>query len=255
VKRAIQLGGLGLCAYLVFLISSVPAGFVLGQLPPEVAGVVVGVRGTVWSGEAASLTVQGVDLGRLEWSTSPFAALIGRASADVAVRGRELNSTARITAHPGGDVFVRDLQARTTPRLIDQFQPLPAELSGDLALELDTLSYQSGALTDVNGELRWTNAAITAPYELALGQYTLALETRDDAIRGSLTEQGSPLRTSGNFMLQRASGEYRLAVRLTPREETPQELRDLLGLLGKTDRSGGVTLRHQGIVPGLRPGG
>jgi hypothetical protein len=255
VKRAIQLGALGIVAYLVFLMSSVPAGFVLGQLPPEVAGTVVGVRGTVWSGEAASLTVQGVDLGRLEWSASPFAALIGRASADIAVRGRDLNGTARISAHPGGDVFVRDLQASTTPRLIDQFQPLPAELTGDLALELDTLSYQGGALTDVKGELRWSNAAITAPYGIALGQYTLALETRDDAIRGSLTEQGSPLRTSGNFMLQKANGEYRLAVRLTPREETPQELRDLLSLLGKTDRSGGVTLRHQGIVPGLRPGG
>ncbi len=251
MKRSIKLIGLGLAAYLIFLISSVPATLVLAQLPAGLAGALIGVQGTIWSGEAKSMVMEGVDLGRLNWSTSPFAVLMGRLSTAIEIEGQELTASAEISASPGGALSVRELRAITSPRLIDRFQPLPAELSGEIRLELASLDYTNGALTAVSGQVIWDKAAITDPYQLALGQYTLALETRDDAIRGSLSEQGSPLRTSGNFLLQ-PTGQFRLAVRLTPTDRTPQELKDLLGLLGKTDRSGGVTIRHQGALPGLR---
>lgn len=251
MKRGLKLAGLGVLAYLVFLVASLPAPLVLAQLPPGLAGALVGVHGTVWSGQAKSLVLQGVDLGSLRWSTSPFAILLGRASAALELQGSELTGTADVTAHLGGSLSVRNLRAATSPSLIDRFQPLPAELTGEVFLELESLDYEGGALTAASGELRWDKAAIGAPYQLSLGQYTLLLETRDGDIRGTLREQGSPLRTSGNLVLQ-PSGDFRLAVRLAPTDSTPQQLRDLLGLLGKTDRAGGVTLRHQGKLTGPR---
>lgn len=249
MKRGLKLAALGMAAYLLFLIARIPASFVLAQLPPRLTGSLVGVQGTVWSGEAQSTMVEGVDLGRLTWSTNPFALLLGRASTAIEIRGPELTGSAEVSASPGGNIAVRELQATTSPRLIDQFQPLPAELTGDVRVELDSLDYRNEALTAVSGQVVWDKAAIADPYQISLGRYTLALETRDDAIRGSLSEQGSPLRTSGNFMLQ-PSGQFRLAIRLIPTDSTPQQLRDLLGLLGKTDRSGGVTIRHQGTLAG-----
>ena len=60
----------GVAAFLLFLVAMVPASQLAARLP---AGVVLdGASGTIWSGRARALAIQGRALGALRWSCRPW---------------------------------------------------------------------------------------------------------------------------------------------------------------------------------------
>src|SRR5512134_514176 len=85
----------GFAAFLVFLIAMVPAAQLAQRLP---AGVELGgVAGTIWSGRARTLTVQGHPLGAIDWSCRPWRLVL-------------LEWSCRLGLRPSGGAVTGDLR-------------------------------------------------------------------------------------------------------------------------------------------------
>ena len=76
----------GVAAFLVCLVAMMPAQQLASRLP---AGVELGgVDGTIWSGKARSLAVNGRALGALDWSCRPWRLLVLEWSCTVSLDAR-----------------------------------------------------------------------------------------------------------------------------------------------------------------------
>lgn len=64
----------GVAAFIVFLVAFLPASVLTRLLPSGVS--LSGVQGTVWRGQAASVTVGGRPVGALQWSNRPWKLLV-----------------------------------------------------------------------------------------------------------------------------------------------------------------------------------
>ena len=73
----------GIVAFLIFAIAYMPAIQVIGRvdLPKNVS--ISGVSGTLWTGKAQTIVVNGLPINNVNWELSPLALLIGKVSAHV----------------------------------------------------------------------------------------------------------------------------------------------------------------------------
>lgn len=250
MRRAWKLIVLGVLAYVAFLAASVPAGLALSPLQQQLPVEFAGIDGTFWNGRARSVAWDGQALGGLEWRLHPAGLITGSLPADVRLSGPLVNGEGRVAAGLGGSLEARETRLRVSPALVQQLGALPVEIGGDFFLRLETLHLAEGVLPTVTGEVIWREARLTAPFAATLGDYRLALETRENGIHGTITDQGGPFRTSGNLLV-RPDGQYQLTLRLVPDANTPADLRDGLKFLGRPDARGAVTLRQQGRLSGL----
>ena len=82
MKRAWPLLTLGIVAYVVFAVVTLPAGVVLSRMASS--GISTdGVSGTIWNGHAQVLRISGAHLGSVGWDLHALALFTGRLVADV----------------------------------------------------------------------------------------------------------------------------------------------------------------------------
>src|SRR6185295_20179934 len=90
---------LGVGAYIAFTLATFPAGVALRWFAPS--GVTfAGVAGTLWSGSAASCSVQGMSLDTLRWRVRPWSLFLGRVSANVEAKIPDGFVSGDVTASP-----------------------------------------------------------------------------------------------------------------------------------------------------------
>lgn len=92
MKRGIVYSLIFIVFFSISLISSIPASFVLGYLPPVRGLAIEGPSGTIWQGSAHKISWQGQDLGEVNWDVQWMPLLTG--DAQVALRfgrGSEMN--------------------------------------------------------------------------------------------------------------------------------------------------------------------
>lgn len=255
MKQLLLYGLLGLAAFAGLLIAKTPAQFVAERYRESLPVTLSGIEGSIWVGRAAQLSYADIQLHALTWQIHPLALMTGQLHADLDLLEGPITGKAQVKT-----ALDRSLQlTQTRLRLpADQLQipDLSAEFAGDLNVRIDHLELADatdpwprgeGGVPDIQAQVVWQSAGLTAPLQLALGQFVLALTNRDGELRGDLTSPEGPLETQGNIRIQ-AGGQYDLVLRLQPRGDAPDDLRQMLELLGRPDRSGAVTLRQSGNI-------
>ncbi len=219
---------LGVAAWLLFLVATLPAERVLA-LVPELPGVAIGrVQGTLWRGEARRLRVQGMEVSALGWRFRWLPLLSGRV--EFALRGRLYDKPLRARAGVSFD---------GTPLLHDLSGSLPAaellyrlgvdqvKVAGDLVFSLDEVVFPAEGVPLFSGELRWSPARIEAPLDLLLGTVTLTTEHDETVTRGRLVASGGALGVEADVALE-AAGAYRLDARIRRNGQVPQAVNRFL---------------------------
>ena len=216
MKRIVRLAALGVGAYVLILIATFPAARVSASLEDRVADLAVnGVSGSIFSGQAAQVVYQGLDLGRLHWQFHPLRLLLGRLEYRV-----ELDNPAN-TGHLiagktlTGRTFVDDVDVEVLPdRLVNHYSLVPFNSSGTMQLLFETLSPGDDYTGEVAGRVIWRDAVILEPLSLVLGQLEMDVSTRDGQLVGRFDNSGD-LAVSGEVALS-ASNEYRIDLLLRP---------------------------------------
>ena len=103
MKRLWPLAALGIAAYLLFALFTLPASILVSRLAP-LGIVAAGVDGTVWKGRAQVLQAGNTHLGSATWDLHPLSLFLARLQADVKLTRTDGFAQTTITAMPSGRV-------------------------------------------------------------------------------------------------------------------------------------------------------
>lgn len=144
-RRAVILAAIGLAAYLIALLATIPANVVV-----PARGALLDVSGTVWRGEAA------LDGGaRLTWRLAPLRSLVDLAfAADWTLRSGDAELGGRSLLHGGGRAVLDNVSGLADGSLLRAAMP-DAPFACDVALQVDLqrLALGSGE-QEARGEIR-----------------------------------------------------------------------------------------------------
>lgn len=179
-KRARACAALGLAAYLIALLATIPAGVFI-----PASGALLEVGGTIWHGEAA---LDGGD--RLRWRFAPLRSLINLGfAADWRVEGVATDLGGRAVLRSGGRAALDSISGRAGGALLRAAAPgLPFTCELDLQLDVPTLKLGGGDQRAA-GEIR-SDAGSCRPTVVPAASPTavppLILVAEPDARRGTI---------------------------------------------------------------------
>ncbi len=229
---------LGLVAWLVFLIATVPADRALAFAPP-MPGVAIGqVRGTLWHGQAASLVAKGIQLDKLRWRFRPLSLLTGRFEFDIkaGLGGKPAHTLAG--RRFSGASYLRDVQLSIPAAdVLYRLGINQVGVSGELVMDLDDVRFTQDGIPMFSGVTRWTPAVVEAPLALSLGTATLTTRQDGDITQGDLVAVGGVLQVKADVALE-TTGAYRLNAVITQNGNVPPAVTKFLSTFTEYENGG-----------------
>jgi len=227
--------------YLFFVIVNIPAQWAIKQakLPDNI--VLQGVKGTVWNTDIDSVIVNGYDINQVNSKVSVWSLLALNPSIDITFGGALVNGPegkATLT-NLLDNLTVTDATLSVLANDIAKQLVLPVPLTAKKYLDLSLTEFVMGApvCAQLNGELSWDNASISAldqkvklgslKAELSCekGQALIKFDPKNDLGLSLSVNVQSPERVSGNGYLK-------------PGKKFPSALREVLPFLGNPDAKG-----------------
>ncbi|WP_070988328.1 type II secretion system protein N [Halofilum ochraceum] len=238
-KRIALFVGVALLAWLSGLAAGLPAARAIDWFAPE--GVTAaGVSGTLWQGRAARIDTGGpAPVTGAVWDLSGWQLLRGRLAADTRFRFAGLEGSGYL-ASGGGRIDADGLTLRGPAAGLGDLLPrLPVEPAGQLLVRVEAATLADGRIERLEGRMQWSEAALSAPFDLDLGMVRASIEPagNGDGYAIELDSEGGALDIGGVANLQ-PDGEYRLDLRLTPTASAPDGLRETLGLAAQREGDG-----------------
>lgn len=237
---------LGLLAYAVFLLATLPATQAVALLQQQIPQLrAAGVSGTAWSGEAAVLQVEGQTLRRVDWQIRPWSVLLGELQLDLRLQDADLSGRASVGLKPDGSIHLSGVDLNLAAAAASNLFNVPVDLGGQFQLRLDSAQLQGRQLQSAEGEVRWQRAAVTAPVAQALGEFVARLSTVEQGVQAQVKDDGGPLQLDGTALLTPA-GAYNFNGAVAVRDPQEKMLVQGLQALGRPGPDGRVPLLYSG---------
>lgn len=229
-RRLVLLVVAGLLAALIAAVVHFPARLAAAWFAPP-AVQPWGLEGSIWSGRAAGLVLQGQELGALSWDASLLPALALQPAWDFGLRRPDGFAEGRVQVGLlGGRVGLEDFRAAlelgTLPRMV-----VPEGTAGQARIELERLAVHDGWPAEVVGWATVTELELPGVI-LALGPFEFRFEPQEGPPVGRITSLGGPLAVDGRIELP-APRQWRFSAELAPGEDPPRELVDGLKFVGE----------------------
>ncbi len=236
--------GLGLAAFLFFLIAGAPAGWLVWGLVRLSDGAlhVAESRGTIWHGAGrlvlAAPAGTAVPLGDIAWQLRLTPLLRGRAALSLTGTGPG-GALDGVVVVGRGSLMLEGLRASCPAALLGRLYPAAMLLGAEGRLRLETpMMKLTPSSLEGKLELRWEQAASQLSAVRPLGGYRLELVGRGkDATLALQTLEGSLELTAQGRWDALGSGELQLGGLARARERA-EELQPLLRLMGRDLGSG-----------------
>jgi general secretion pathway protein N len=239
MKKLWPLVALGIGAYLLFALITLPAGVVLAPL--KSSGIeVAGVSGTAWKGHAQALQIQGTRLGSVEWNLHVLSLFTARLTADVKLTRTDGFAQTELTLKPGGGTSFKDLSA-SLPLSALPPNVIPGGWAGTLNARLAHLGVEHGWPRSVDGTIEAVNITGPARKPANMGSYKVTFPAKQDAaadtLTGALTDTGGPLQVTGTVQLK-PDRSYVIEGLIATRADAPSDVVNALQYLGPADPQG-----------------
>jgi general secretion pathway protein N len=233
---------LGVGAYIAFTLATFPAGVALRWFAP--ANITfAGVAGTLWSGSAATCSVDGFTVESLRWRLRPTALFVGRISANVEARIPDGFVSGDVSATPSSVQF-SDLRGATSLPALAGVLPLSG-VRGQASVALESLVLEDGWPAAAVGELKLAGLESLPLIPdgrgayVPLGDYTVTLVPAPAGeLAATFVDNGGPLEVQGTAKLD-ASRTYSIDALVEARANAPEMLVQGLTLMtGDPDAEG-----------------
>ena len=251
--RRLLLVGIG--AYLIFLLATLPASFLTRYILPSItpAGMIKlqSVHGSVWKGEAMDASVNRFSLGHLDWKLNGWGMLLGDIDLKLTFKNENSRGSGLLSLGFGGSTEAEDIELQFPAEFL---QPLvygmPISFSGDLRGSIKSLELRPGKILKGNGRVVWLSAALRAPQNIELGSFLIALEPVNSGTKLKITDQQQGPVITDIGITVKGDGEYRLNGWMKARDETQQHITEALRLIGRADSSGKFWVSYNGKLRG-----
>jgi general secretion pathway protein N len=239
VKKIWLIVALGIGAYLLFALITLPAQVVLSRL--QSSGVqAAGVEGTAWRGSAQVLQVRGVNVGRVEWNLHVLKLFTGRIGADVRAKRADGSVQTRLTVTPSGRLDFEQLTA-SLPLEALAANVISGGWRGGLSAELSLLTLEDGWPTAAQGTIEAREITGPARNPANIGSYKISLPEGSaktpGMLVGALSDMGGPLQIAGIVQLKNDKS-YLVEGTAATRADTPRDVAKALEYLGPPDAQG-----------------
>lgn len=198
-KKYLITAGLGIAAYLVFLVSFAPASWLSWAIHQQstVALSLTQTRGTLWNGNGrlaiTASTGKSIDVGRVRWHLNPWGLVIG--SLDLRLEARSPNHQIATTITlRRGKIQLSNTSIQFPASLIEIFYPAAGLISpaGQIQVVSEYLLIQPDGITG-EVELLWRNLTTALLGSQPVGDYRLVatgdgpqLQLKLDTLKGDL---------------------------------------------------------------------
>ena len=237
--RALPALLLGAVAYVAFLVGTVPATLVTGEVARVAAGRVEfdRVEGTAWNGRAAVRLRSGggeLSLDEVAWRFLPANLFAGEAAFAIQAKRAGLDA-AFVVARSPAETRLREVKATGAAASFTSLYPLAAswQPEGTIALESDEFAI-SGSESRGAARIEWREAALSLANARPLGSWKADLTGKGVAIEIALATVKGPLRLAGKGSLPTTKGaaafQFSGTASADPGRE--KELEALLALIG-----------------------
>jgi general secretion pathway protein N len=236
MKKIWLMVALGVAAYLIFALITLPASVIASRLPPDI--VLAGVEGTAWNGRAPVVLVGGMQVGSVTWKLHALPLLTLKAKADVKVTRSDGFLQATVASGAVQEVSLTQL---TGSLPLGSLPPnvVPGGWTGTLNLKLARLDLQAGWPVRIDGTIEALDLTGPARKPAQLGSYKIIFppELTGNELVGALADMGGPLEIAGNIRLS-PDRSYVVEGSVAARPEASKSMTDSLQILGTPDAQG-----------------
>ena len=228
--------------FVVVLLATLPASLVAGRLPASV--VLDGSYGSVFSGGAEQLLVNGTPLGAVEWSFRPGALLGLALGYHVDLEGPDGAAHGDLASGLGGTLTIERLKATMPIATLTRASGQATSLVGNGRVTIDVRRARlvRGWPVEIDGTLL-ADALQPAMVSRPIGSYEVRFSPpgagapADAPLAGTLHDVKAPLSVAGTVALAR-DRTYVIEGTIATRGETPAEVLPALDAFGPADRNG-----------------
>jgi general secretion pathway protein N len=236
-SRALRLIVAGVAAFLLTLLTTIPAGVISAALPSTIK---LGMTsGTIWKGSTDSLSVGGRSYGALRWTLRPLQLFRGRLAFDGELLRNDGQARGRIGLGFGNRVAARDLDINL-PLAALATGVGPPGWSGVIRARLQRIDLAPGAAPRIVGTIEVHRLQAPPPGGAAIGSYAISFDAasaRDGKLIGQLKDLEGPMQVTGTATLA-ADRSYVVEGMVAPRAGAPRTVTDTLRFLGAPDAQG-----------------
>lgn len=253
MKRKIVIGLLSVLLYGLFLILLMPARVLLAfiTLPNEIT--LHQVNGTLWQGEALDAVVLDQPVDAIRWQIvwkgiQPILRMDIQVEKDIEMQANikfqtpvmmtdvKLNADmARL--HQRAKSFITANQSRFPKNApaINQFNQLPIEISGHMALEVDAFSAGFAQCHTLIGQVNFSHLTLDAfGINVELDEVSSPLKCQNNQLKMKFNQLSDQLASILSLELNIKTGAYQLKGQLEPKEEISATLKGLVNQLPGT---------------------
>lgn len=247
MKKVWPLVALGIGAFLVFALITLPAGTVLAYFHPP--GIVLdGVSGTIWNGRAQAVRSGNLHVGGVEWDLDILALFTGRVGADVKVTRSDGFAQGSIAAS-GARITLRELNASLP------LGALPPDVvrggwTGTVTLRFAHLALENSWPVAATGTIQIADLVGPADRPASLGGYKVVFDegaATAEGLKGALSDTGGPLAVNGTVDIKK-DRSYLVSGLIATRPGAPGDMSRTLEMLGEPDAQGRREFRIEGTM-------
>ncbi|GFD78798.1 type II secretion system protein N [Tenacibaculum sp. KUL118] len=240
----------GVIAFLLFAIAYMPATQVIGRvsLPSNIS--VSGVSGTLFSGKAQTLVINGLPISNVRWELSPIYMLMGKVKLDLKAGNiRDKNDIAFEGPITTGLFSQSTVNTENftlylpVDRVIAQVRlPLPVNAGGRFKVSLDELTF-GPACQSLSGTGDWLNATVAGTQgPIDFGTYSAKLRCEGEDI-GITVSEPNLLSLSMDAVIPTNMKNIRVSGKFKPDESLPEEVHQASRLFGTPNNNGYIAIQ------------
>ena len=229
----------GVCAYLLFVLATVPASllfkFTHNQLQSSATS------GTIWRGKASTLQAGILNIGDVEWNLHLLPLFIGHVSADVKLTQQKGFAQGNVSLSAGGKIRLSKFTASLPLDSIVGQGGLPGGWTGTANIRFEELVLKNNWPSTATGNIDIVDVTGPANEPANLGDYRItfpATESTASSLVGDLQDlNGAALNITGKLIIG-ADRSYQLNSMVAARPNTPESLAQGMQFLGEPDAQG-----------------
>lgn len=246
MKKNFAITAIFLVLYSVFVITLMPANWVVGQVKLPSNITVSGVDGSVWNAKISQIVVDDIMISQVRSSLSVLSVLMLDPKLDITFGDALINGPEGHLTLSGllDAITVENATVSLAANNVTEKLNLPIDIIAHEQLMVNVSRFVIGApiCNELNGDLQWRNAAITALDEkIKFGKLSAKLSCD----KGELIADIDPNNNLGlSYRAQlKQGGRFSGSGYLTPGAKFPQQLKSALSFLGQADEKGRYLLK------------
>lgn len=239
MKPYLKLLTLGLAAYLIFLVATLPANTLFKQLSSQGVNATA-VDGSIWNGRAQGVRIGVLMLGDVAWDLKLLPLFAAQLAADVKLARPDGTANAEVTASLNGRVVVREAAADLPIEAIVGSGGLPGGWRGRIHARLSELVLENAWPVAATGTVEVQDLTGPANQPANIGSYRVTFPA--DAARaghliGKLEDLDAVIAASGELKLSPGRA-YALDILVAARPGAPDVFKQGMQYLGAPDAQG-----------------